>query len=90
MTAQRMMATLASASGLDTTEVAVTLLSHVDGEAGRLVIGGYDVEELAPKISFAALLALLWQGALPGAAGARWRDRQLPEPRHRRPPPRSV
>lgn len=56
---------LASASGLDTTEVAVTLLSHVDGEAGHLAIAGYDVEELAPKISFAALLALLWRGSLP-------------------------
>jgi len=48
--------------------VADTALSDVDGERGRLVIRGHDVEQLALKHDFESACALLWTGALPGAA----------------------
>ena len=41
-----------TADGLDTAVVAETLISDVDGERGRLVIAGHDVEELAASASF--------------------------------------
>jgi len=42
-----------------------TRLSHVDGEAGRLTIAGYAVEELAPYASFEEVAYLLLHGRLP-------------------------
>jgi len=41
-----------TASGLDGVNVADTLISHVDGERGRLVIAGSDVEQLAATATF--------------------------------------
>jgi citrate synthase len=46
--------------GLEGVIVAETRLSDVDGERGRLVIAGYDVEELAGNASFEGVAALLW------------------------------
>jgi citrate synthase len=57
------------AAGLEGVMVAETRLSDVDGERGRLVIGGHDVESLAGEIAFEDVAALLWGGALPDAAG---------------------
>src|SRR5512139_1219832 len=54
--------------GLEGVVVAETRLSDVDGEHGRLVIRGHDVEELAERADFEAACALLWDGALPDAA----------------------
>jgi citrate synthase len=72
-----------SASGLEGIVVAETDLSDVDGEAGRLVIGGYEVEALTGSVPFEDVCALLWDGALPDAAG-RERTRQgLAEGRRR-------
>ncbi|MFI4995211.1 MAG: citrate/2-methylcitrate synthase, partial [Hyphomicrobiales bacterium] len=51
-----------NSSGLDDVVAAETVLSEVDGAAGRLIIRGYDLEELAGRRSFESLLALLWQG----------------------------
>jgi citrate synthase len=42
-----------------------TRLSHVDGEAGRLTIAGYAVEDLAPQARFEEVAYLLLQGRLP-------------------------
>jgi citrate synthase len=53
------------ASGLEGVVVADTRLSDVDGEAGRLVIGGVAVEELAGSSTFEEACALLWDGAPP-------------------------
>ena len=53
------------ASGLEGVVVAATRLSEVDGERGRLIIGGYPVEELAPHAHFEEVLFLLWHGRLP-------------------------
>jgi citrate synthase len=42
-----------------------TQLSEVDGQAGRLVIRGYDIHELAGRTSFEEAAYLLWLGELP-------------------------
>jgi citrate synthase len=42
-----------------------TRLSDVDGERGRLIIGGYDVQQLAGKFTFEEVAHLLWFGTLP-------------------------
>lgn len=47
--------------GLDGVVVAETLLSSVDGERGRLVIAGFDVEQLALSHSFEHVCRLLWR-----------------------------
>ena len=54
-------------SGLAGVVAATTTLSHVDGERGELVIGGYDVGELAESATFEETTWLLWHGALPTA-----------------------
>ena len=43
-------------------------MSHVDGLAGQLVIGGYELSELAGRVSFEEAAHLLWRGALPTRA----------------------
>src|ERR671939_934259 len=52
-------------AGLEDVVAAETRLSGVDGEAGRLTIAGFPVEELAGRASFEETLYLLWNGALP-------------------------
>src|SRR5881296_3144491 len=52
--------------GLDGVVAARTRLSHVDGLAGELVIGGYELKELAGRVTFEEAAHLLWRGALPG------------------------
>lgn len=54
--------------GLDGVVAASTRLSHVDGQAGQLVIGGYELNELAGRVSFEEAAHLLWRGHLPSAA----------------------
>jgi citrate synthase len=50
--------------GLEGVVVADTTLSDVDGEAGRLVLRGRLLEELAGRASFEAVLELLLEGLL--------------------------
>jgi citrate synthase len=52
--------------GLEGVVATSTRLSHVDGEAGRLTIAGYAVEDLAPNASFEEVAYLLLHGRLPG------------------------
>src|SRR5262249_50700099 len=59
---------MSNTSGLDGVIVAETALSDVDGEKGHLVIGGYEVEELAGKITWEKMAYLLWSGRLPSPA----------------------
>ena len=52
-------------SGLDGLEgvvAAETVLSDVDGAAGRLIIRGHAVEDLSGRIGFEAATHLLWEG----------------------------
>jgi citrate synthase len=51
--------------GLDNVVAATTRLSQVDGEAGRLTVAGYAVDDLAPHASFEEVAYLLLHGNLP-------------------------
>ncbi|WP_234900397.1 citrate synthase/methylcitrate synthase [Rhizobium skierniewicense] len=50
--------------GLENIVAAQTVLSHIDGVAGRLVVRGYDLDSLS-SWSFEAVLALLWKDLTP-------------------------
>ncbi len=79
----------AARSGLEGLVVADTVMSRVDGLAGRLVVRGHDVEELAANARFEDVCALLWQGAEPGGEAGLEVGRRLGEARlraHRRLP----
>ncbi|ELZ48113.1 2-methylcitrate synthase/citrate synthase II [Halorubrum coriense DSM 10284] len=54
--------------GLEGVLVAESDLSYVDGEVGKLVYRGYDIEDLARGASYEEVLYLLWHGSLPTAA----------------------
>jgi len=51
--------------GLEGVLVAESSLSFIDGEAGRLVYRGYDIEDLAHEATFEEVVYLLWNGELP-------------------------
>src|SRR6202011_5894062 len=53
--------------GLDGVPAAETVLSHVDGERGELIIAGEHVGDLAGQSSFEAVTARLWNGAALGS-----------------------
>ncbi|MHC5653766.1 citrate synthase/methylcitrate synthase [Stappia sp. ICDLI1TA098] len=53
------------APGLDHVIAAETMLSFVDGEAGRLVVRGHELAEIAGQ-GYEAVLALLWRDLAPG------------------------
>lgn len=55
-------------AGLDGIVVAETVLSEVDGEAGRLIVRGLPIEALAGMVSFEEMAARLWEGLAPPAA----------------------
>jgi citrate synthase len=56
------------ADGLEGVVATSTRLSHVDGEAGRLTLAGYAVEDLAPHASFEEVAHLFLRGHLPARA----------------------
>ncbi|MBO0862849.1 MAG: citrate synthase/methylcitrate synthase [Chloracidobacterium sp.] len=51
--------------GLEGVVAASTRLSLVDGAAGRLILHGYPVEEIAPRARFEEMAHLFWNGGLP-------------------------
>ncbi|MDY6765615.1 MAG: citrate synthase [Halobacteria archaeon] len=51
--------------GLDDVIVDETALSYIDGDEGRLIYRGYDIEDLARGASYEEVLYLLWHGHLP-------------------------
>ena len=51
--------------GLEGVVVDESELSYVDGDAGRLVYRGYEIEDLATHATFEEVLYLLWHGDLP-------------------------
>ena len=55
--------------GLDDVIAAETALSHVDGQAGQLIVRGYDLEEIAGRRDFEGVTALLWAGFAQQPAG---------------------
>ena len=72
--------------GLEGVVAAETRLSDVDGDAGKLTLAGYSVEDLAPHASFEEVAYLFLNGRLPNAeehrsfAQALSRRRALPPP----------
>src|SRR5579862_473525 len=60
-----MTASASVARGLEGIVSHETRLSEVDGAAGRLTIGGYDVGDLVGRVSFEEAAHLLWVGHLP-------------------------
>src|SRR4051794_22044410 len=57
-------------SGLEGVVVADTVLSDVDGERGRLIVAGHDIEQLTGRATFEDLCLLLWRGAEGADSGA--------------------
>jgi citrate synthase len=53
--------------GLEGVLVAESELSSIDGDAGRLIYRGYDIETLAREATYEEVLYLLWHGELPSA-----------------------
>ncbi|HLF24882.1 MAG TPA: citrate synthase/methylcitrate synthase [Anaerolineae bacterium] len=64
----------AATKGLEGVVAAETRISHVDGLAGELIIGGYALEEIAGRATFEEVCYVLWRlalennAALPNAA----------------------
>jgi citrate synthase len=52
-------------NGLEDVVAAETVLSDVDGLAGRLIIRGQPLEALAGRSNYEAVLSLLWDGFFP-------------------------
>lgn len=53
------------AKGLEGIVANSTALSDVQGQEGKLVYAGYDINELSGKVSFEEVIYLLWHGHLP-------------------------
>jgi citrate synthase len=56
-----------SKSGLEGVVVGQSKLSWIDGAAGELIYGGYEIDDLARNSTFEEVCYLLWNGALPNA-----------------------
>lgn len=54
-------------TGLEGVIAAETILSHVDGEAGRLVVRGKDIETWAQTTVFDTFAPQIWEGLIDGA-----------------------
>ena len=52
-------------NGLEGVVAAETILSEVDGKAGRLILRGFELDELAGQVNFEAVTHLLWSGFFP-------------------------
>lgn len=63
--------------GLDGVVAVQTRLSHVDGQHGILIIGGYELADLAGKVTFEEAAHLLWTGRLPTPAEAETLTRDI-------------
>ncbi len=68
-------------SGLDGVVAAETRISSVDGQAGKLIIAGFPVEELAERATFEETVYLLWNDVLPSAGQVYGLTRTLAERR---------
>ncbi|MGA9190910.1 MAG: citrate/2-methylcitrate synthase [Anaerolineales bacterium] len=73
------------ARGLQGVILTETHLSQVDGQAGKLTIAGYPVQQLAPNASYEEVVHLLWHDRLPNEeellalTSGMAAERQLPE-----------
>src|SRR5579864_2659784 len=67
--------------GLEGVVAAATRLSHVDGEAGELILAGYRADDLAPRATFEEVAYLLLNGRLPEPSERAAFARELAEKR---------
>src|SRR5436190_11734968 len=63
--------------GLEGVVANTTRLSDVIGDKGRLIYCGYDINELAGKVSYEEVIYLLWNNKLPNRAGLELCTKQL-------------
>jgi citrate synthase len=63
-----MAALIEKKAGLEGIVAADSGISHVDGEAGKLIYRGYMIEDLAEHCKFSEVAYLLWHGKLPTAS----------------------
>lgn len=63
--------------GLDGVIAVQTRLSHVDGQNGVLIVGGYELRELAGAVTFEEAAHLLWTGHLPSTSEAEALSREI-------------
>src|SRR5215510_232911 len=75
-------------AGLEGVIAASTRLSMVDGAAGRLILAGYPMEQIAPQAKFEEVAHLLWRGKLPNLREMKDLNRRLAS--HRRLPPGTI
>jgi citrate synthase len=64
-------------AGLESIVAAETILSDVNGLEGRLVIRGFDLNQIATSTTFEGVLTLLWQGFFEGNINRDELQRQL-------------
>ncbi|MEP6672799.1 MAG: citrate/2-methylcitrate synthase, partial [Chthoniobacter sp.] len=57
-----------TAKGLEGIIANSTAISDVRGAEGVLIYAGYDINELAGKVTYEEIVHLLWQGHLPNRA----------------------
>jgi citrate synthase len=65
------METTAWKAGLEDVVAARSAITEIDGEAGRLYYRGYEIGQLAGRVSFEETTHLLWFGELPSAGELR-------------------
>lgn len=74
-----------TARGLEGIVAAETKLSDVRGQEGQLIYCGYNIDELAGKVSYEEVVHLLWHGRLPNRReldflkGELRQERELPQ-----------
>jgi citrate synthase len=69
--------TAAAAKGLQNVVVGQSRLSLVNGTEGKLIYGGYKIEDLADYATFEEVIHLLWYGSLPTKAQLEEITRQI-------------
>src|SRR3990170_1563765 len=74
--------------GLEDVVVSTSDVCFIDGDEGRLVYRGYDVDELVEHSSFEEVVYLLWHGGLPTQKELVAHTRALASTANRRLPPK--
>jgi len=76
--------------GLEDVVVSTSEICFIDGDEGRLVYRGYDVNELVDRSTFEEVVYLLWHGRLPDRNDLTAHTRALTATANRRLPPKLV
>lgn len=70
-----------SSAGLEGVIAAETALSEVNGNAGRLIVAGQYIEDLAPQTTYEEAAALMWEGLAPVSHSAKDLQKKLGQKR---------